>query len=132
MYNAATAKRNKKRTYLLAGLIYCAACGSRLYGKVSGASRMSPKVRQYYRCAKRCSGSRYVAAEEVEKIVWTEVVRALQHPELVLAEARRQRESRFGRRDETALRLETVRAALAKIPAERERVSLQHQEGFLD
>jgi site-specific DNA recombinase len=132
-YNAATAKRNKKRTYLLAGLIYCAACGSRLYGKVSGGgTERWRKPRQYYRCAKRCVQSRYVPAAEVEEMVWAEVVRGLQHPELVLAEARRQRESRFDRQDEEALRLETVRAALAKLPAERERVLLQHQEGYLD
>jgi len=59
------------------------------------------------------------------------VTRALRQPEFVLGEAKRQRESKFGRKDEAALRLETVQAALTKLLAERERVSLQHQEGYL-
>src|SRR5207247_1811178 len=99
------------------------------YGKNSGGG--PAKRRRYYRCARRCPGSQYVPADAIEDLVWEEVTRALRHPELVLAEAQRQRESKFGKRDEAALRLETVRAALAKIPVERERISLQHQEGYL-
>ena len=127
--NASVAKRNKRYVYLLAGIIFCAECQARLYGKNSGGG--PAKRRRYYRCARRCPGSQYVPADAIEHLVWEEVTRALRHPELVLAEAQRQRESKFGKRDEAALRLETVRAALAKIPVERERISLQHQEGYL-
>lgn len=108
----------------VAGIIFCAACHARLYGKVGRGGH-------YYRCASRCPGSRYVRADAIERLVWEEVTRALGQPELVLAEAKRQRESKFSAKDGTALRLETVKVALAKLPAERKRVLDTHQEGYL-
>ncbi len=120
--NAALAERNQHNIYELKGLVFC-SCGRRMYGQPSGD-------RRYYR--PNCKDAHHVRADKIESLVWQEVMRALKHPDLIVAEAKKQRESRFGEKDEVALRLETVRAALAKIPTERERVSLQHQEGYLE
>jgi site-specific DNA recombinase len=121
-HNAAVAKRNQRNVYVLKGLVFC-QCGRLMYGNPCGG-------RRYYR--PNCQDARHVRADELEALVWREVVRALRQPALVLAEAKRQREARFGEQDEATLRLGTVRAALARLPAERERVLLQHQEGYLD
>src|SRR5262249_32606882 len=99
-------------------------------GKFSGGYR-------YYTCwgapedgkTPRC---RYhaVSAKALEEFVWQQVSLILRRPDLVLAEARRHRESRLGQRDEALMRLEYVRKALSDLPKERERVQILHREGY--
>ena len=86
------AKRNTKQLTLLQGVLVCRECG---YSCYRTCTRTSNKRISYYRCigqdgwrhpdGKRCS-SRPVRADELDPLVWDEVRRLLEHPELVQAE----------------------------------------------
>ena len=78
--------RAPKRYYMLTGLTFCGTCGT----SITGASRMG-RTRQY-RCRATyvtsvdtitCHES-YMNADELEGIVWTEVVEALKNPEVLI------------------------------------------------
>jgi len=80
------------RDYLVTGHIVCAECGSPVVG-----SCLSRKHR-YYRCrstnptavaGKTCS-ARYIRADYLEEVVWKNVREVLEHPEVILAELKRQ------------------------------------------
>ncbi len=120
--NARMMARNRTHEYLLTALLTCERCGKPLHGSGSHG-------RRYYRPT--CEHAENARADRIEAAVWAELVRGMQHPSLILAEAKRQREAKFSEGDATALRLDAVRAALQKIPGELERISLQHQEGYL-
>ena len=79
------------RIYLLTGFAFCATCGTPL----SGASRMGKK--RQYRCRATyataidpmtCHES-YMNADEIEDIVWDEVVRALKNPQALIRDLER-------------------------------------------
>jgi site-specific DNA recombinase len=80
------------REYLLTGHIVCAGCGSPVVGAC-----LSRKHR-YYRCratsptaveGKTCD-ERYIRADHIEQIVWNNVKEILEHPEVIIAELKRQ------------------------------------------
>jgi len=128
--NAAFASRNARRfDYLLRGIVRC-ECGRPLYG-------VPIKGKAYYRCATKDRTSspspcpaRSVRADELESLVWGQVVQAISDPERVRAEARRLRESQVTQRDELLMRLEHVRAALARIPEERQTALTAFRKGW--
>jgi site-specific DNA recombinase len=128
--NAELAPRNQRRFHLLKGLVRCGLCGGAMVGRPNHG-------RGCYVCARACgpvpeARCRFVpvAAEELEEAVWGQVVAALRDPEAVLEAARQHRESRVGERDELLIRLEAVRAALAEIPAQRERAQRLYRDGY--
>ncbi len=131
--NARMASRNQKHFWLLKGLVVCGMCGHLMGGKIAGGYR-------FYCCQAtrtRARGLRprcrwhAVSARELDEWTWDQVVRALQSPALVLAEARRARENRVGERDELSMRLLYVDKALADIPQERERTQSLYREGYV-
>lgn len=80
------------REYLLTGHIVCAECGSPVVGAC-----LSRKHR-YYRCrsttptaveGKTCN-ARYIRADYIEEVVWKNVRDVLEHPEVIIAELKRQ------------------------------------------
>jgi len=92
------AKRNTKVTTLLQSLIVCASCGYAVY-RVSGPNRKNKKGRlQYYRCSrserwrmgvdKACS-NRPIRQDYLDELVWSEVMKLLENPELIRAEINR-------------------------------------------
>jgi site-specific DNA recombinase len=90
--NAHFARRNTKELTLLQGVLVCRECG---YSCYRTCTRTSNKRISYYRCigqdgwrhpdGKRCT-SRPVRADELDPLVWAEVRRLLENPELVRAE----------------------------------------------
>jgi len=123
--NVAFARRNQRRMYLLKGIARC-ECGGRLYGTPFRDVR-------YYRCAHRPSCPTHsVKADDLESLVWAEVVRMVQQPQLVLQEARLQRESEFSRLDDLRFKLDGAKDALRKLPRERERALDTYQRGWAD
>ena len=86
------ARRNTKELSLLQGVLICRECGYACYRTWTQTSKQRIG---YYRCigqdgwrhpdGKRCS-SRPVRADEIEPLVWAEVRRLLQQPELVRGE----------------------------------------------
>jgi site-specific DNA recombinase len=90
--NAHFSTRNTKQLTLLQGLLVCRECG---YSCYRSSTRTSNKRISYYRCigqdgwrhpgGKRCT-SRPVRADEFDPLVWEEVRRLLNNPELVRSE----------------------------------------------
>ncbi len=90
--NKRFSKRNTKELTLLQGVLVCRECG---YSCYRTCTRTSNKRISYYRCigqdgwrhpgGKVCT-SRPVRADELDPLVWAEVRRLLEHPELVQAE----------------------------------------------
>jgi site-specific DNA recombinase len=90
--NAHFARRNTKELTLLQGMLVCRECG---YAYYRTCTRTTNKRISYYRCigqdgwrhpdGKRCS-SRPVRADELDPLVWAEVRRLLEDPELVRTE----------------------------------------------
>ncbi|MBV9760291.1 MAG: recombinase family protein [Acidobacteriaceae bacterium] len=74
--NIAFSPRHEKHSYLLKGLVSCAACGSRYVGEPSHG-------RFSYRCAARCKRCPLVSERILDQAVWDEVERAILDPELI-------------------------------------------------
>jgi site-specific DNA recombinase len=125
--NAHFSRRNTKELTLLQGLLVCRECG---YACYRTWTRTSNKRISYYRCigqdgwrhpdGKRCT-SRPVRADELDPLVWAEVRRLLEHPELVQSEIDRRRaalrtEHPAARRRETLERdITRTEAAIARL-----------------
>src|SRR6266545_6371842 len=91
-HNAHFAKRNTKKPTLLQGILVCRECG---YACYRTSTRTSKRRIYYYRCigsdnyrhvGGRVCQSRPIRADELDRLVWAEVTRLLEQPELVKAE----------------------------------------------
>jgi hypothetical protein len=121
--NQATASRNRRHDYLLAGgFLRCATCGRMMTGKVTSRGQ------RRYRCtsrtnvldvAQRCPGS--LNADDVEARIWWAVEQVLQDPMVIAREVQRQHE----RSDELIAvarrELTLIDVALGKCQREEER-----------
>lgn len=130
--NAVLSPRNEKRRYLLKGLVLCGVCGRTMVGASRGTVKQ-PK----YQCTQRTTAGAPVFCktpcldvETLEALVWEQVCAALRHPETILEEDKRYRESHVSDRDEWQMRLAALRTALSQIPTERERVQTLFAEGY--
>jgi hypothetical protein len=90
--------RNTKVFYLLQHLLRCSECGLHFGGRSvwNDSSPRSGKLdpanpRRYYKCTGmhsmrlRCRERPYLRAEPLEELVWSEVSRVLQNPDLIVA-----------------------------------------------
>jgi site-specific DNA recombinase len=75
--NISFAPRNTKHLYLLRGLVRCGGCRGTYVGDPNHG-------RFYYRCHRRCKDRPTIREEELDKIVWTEIARALLNPSIVI------------------------------------------------
>jgi site-specific DNA recombinase len=99
--NAHHASRNRKREYLLAGMVYCAECARTMYGMQSRGGAYL-----YYKCSGyqinehylagvehiKC-GMKFVRVETLDALVWAEAERQINNPALLedaLLEAERE------------------------------------------
>ena len=99
--NSKKANRNRKRQYLLNGHVYCRQCG-RAYYAFFNSKYVSG--RRYEKRRYRCSGSlRLVepinhchnkswSADTLESLVWSQIQRVLDNPELIISELEKQRQ----------------------------------------
>ena len=134
--NKAHAPRRTVTPSVVQGLVSCAKCGYALYRT---STRSSARAIHYYRCLgsdgwRRLSGSvcnnRPVRQDLLDEVVWTEVVRLLENPQLIQSELERRlataREADPTKRHEEALRRE-----LARIGKSIDRLLTAYQEGLL-
>jgi site-specific DNA recombinase len=134
--NKAHAPRRTVTPSVVQGLLSCAKCGYALYRT---STRSSARAIHYYRCLgsdawRRLSGSvcnnRPVRQDLLDEVVWTEVVRLLENPQLIQSELERRlaaaREADPTKRHEEALRRELVR-----IHKSIDRLLTAYQEGLL-
>jgi len=134
--NKAHAPRRTVTPSVVQGLVSCAKCGYALYRT---STRSSARAIHYYRCLgsdawRRLSGSvcnnRPVRQDLLDEVVWAEVVRLLENPQLIQSELERRlaaaREADPTKRHEEALRRELVR-----IRKSIDRLLTAYQEGLL-
>ena len=113
--NSRLSPRNTRQPSLLQGILVCRECGHSYYR--SSTRSKAGNVHHYYRCSGadsfrrpegRVCAARHVRIEEIDELVWTQVLALLENPELIQAEIER--------------RLQTLRA---EHPASHRREGLQ-------
>jgi len=118
------------------GLVSCAKCGYALYRT---STRSSARAIHYYRCLgsdawRRLSGSvcnnRPVRQDLLDEVVWMEVVRLLENPQLIQNELDR-RLAAAREADPTKRREEALRRGLVRIRKSIDRLLTAYQEGLL-
>jgi site-specific DNA recombinase len=134
--NAHFSKRNTKQLTLLQGVLVCRECGYSCYRTCTGTSN---KRISYYRCigqdgwrhpdGKRCT-SGPVRADELDPLVWEEVRRLLENPDLVRAEIDR-RLAAMRTEHPAACRRETIERDLTRANAAIERLIEAYQEQLI-
>jgi len=99
--NSKKATRNKKREYLLNGHVYCRHCGRAYYAYFNSKY---VKGKRYEKRRYRCSGTLRIVepinpchnkswvADGLESLVWAQIERVLDNPELILSEVEKQRQ----------------------------------------
>lgn len=84
-------RRKSHGPYLMSGLLRCGLCGTSISGTTN-------KGRAYYRCNTKARGRskcqlKYIRAEQIDRPVWREVAKWLEHPESLIDALRSQVES---------------------------------------
>ena len=134
--NKTHAPRRTVTPSVVQGLVSCAKCGYALYRT---STRSSARAIHYYRCLgsdgwRRLSSAvcsnRPVRQDLLDEVVWTEIVRLLEDPQLIQTELDRRlaaaREADPSKRREQALRRD-----LARIRKSIDRLLTAYQEGLL-
>lgn len=134
--NARFSRRNTKELTLLQGVLVCRECGYSCYRTYT---RTSNKRISYYRCigqdgwrhpdGKRCT-SRPLRADELDPLVWAEVRRLLEDPQLVRAEIDR-RLTAMRTEHPAARRRETLQRDLTRADQAITRLIEAYQEQLL-
>jgi site-specific DNA recombinase len=128
-------RNNKKRDYLLKGLLVCGCCNLRMRGTTRDAVR--PQRR--YACSRygalpetdsaHCS-NRVISADIIEKIVWQSITELLCDPDLLMTQYRQQQELGFGASQQSEqLRLER---RLSVLRSEIQRLIDAYQTGVIE
>src|SRR4249919_89043 len=134
--NKTHAPRRTITPSVVQGLVSCAKCGYALYRT---STRSSARAIHYYRCLgsdawRRLSGSvcnnRPVRQDLLDEVVWTEVVRLLENPQLIQNELDR-RLAAAREADPTKRREEALRRGLVRIRKSIDRLLTAYQEGLL-
>jgi site-specific DNA recombinase len=130
--NILFSKRHSCHQYLLRGLMKCALCGLTFIGLAN--RRPSGKQDFYYRCngkhgtrglyganGQRCP-SKDVNGEFVEHAVWSDVEAFLREPSIVIEQLQQRLAAERGNSEKRQQHLGQLEDALAKMPAERDRI----------
>jgi site-specific DNA recombinase len=117
-------RNNQRHQYLLRGLIRCPRCGGNYTGYVQHGSRG-------YRCTRanwavsstgqRCPPGA-IPAQPVEDAVWTAVKKAMQRPDLMVAEYTRRLEA-SGSTNDLELEAKQIALALKRLKTQEDRVT---------
>jgi site-specific DNA recombinase len=115
--NKVHARRRTIAPSVVQGLVSCGKCGYALYRTSSRSSMRN--IYHYYRCggsdarSNRLCNNRPVRQDLLDEVVWREIVRLLEDPQLITSETERRlaaaREADPSKRREEALRSELVR-----------------------
>jgi site-specific DNA recombinase len=134
--NKTHAPRRTVTPSVVQGLVSCAKCGYALYRT---STRSSARAIHYYRCLgsdawRQLSGSvcnnRPVRQDLLDGVVWAEIVRLLEDPELIHNELDR-RLAAAREADPTKRREEALRRDLVRIRKSIDRLLTAYQEGLL-
>jgi site-specific DNA recombinase len=134
--NKAHAPRRTVTPSVVQGLVSCAKCGYALYRT---STRSSARTIYYYRCLgsdgwRRLSGpvcnNRPVRQDLLDEVVWTEIVRLLEDPQLIQNELDRRLAAARGA-DPSKRREEALRRDLVRLRKSIDRLLTAYQEGLL-
>jgi site-specific DNA recombinase len=134
--NKTYASRRTITPSVVQGLVSCSKCGYALYRT---STRSSARKIYYYRClgsdahrhlGKFVCDSKPVRQDLLDEVVWMEVVRLLEQPQLIQGEIDR-RLAAARKADPTRRREETLRRELARIRKGIDRLLTAYQEGLL-
>jgi site-specific DNA recombinase len=128
-------RNNKKRDYLLKGLLVCGCCNLRMRGTTRGTVR--PQRR--YACSRYgalpeidstpCS-NRVISADIIEEIVWQSITELLRDPDLLMTQYRQRQEPGFSATQQLEqLRLER---RLSVLRCEAQRLIDAYQTGVIE
>ena len=136
--NAELARRNTKREYLLAGLLYCSQCGGRMGGH-------STHGVPYYRCYRKGNPERMpidvdgklqscscpeVKAEVVEPVVWDTISQLIKEPDLLARELSNRINDKSQTNQFLEKELQLCLARLKAIPEEQKRLVEGYRKGL--
>lgn len=132
--NKELASRNTKEPSLLQGLITCGECGCQFYKRIR---KYKGNTKSYYHCRSasdnkiaKCSNGE-VNQEELDNLVYNEIIQMLQNP-FMLREELRRREKESENFGEIEKREIAMKKELEKLTKERERLLDAYQSGLLD
>jgi len=121
--------RNTRCTYLLQHLLYCEECGNKItvntiYKKEWPHTRsyQCPTSYNYPGMASDCAPLRYLVADALETVVWTEIDRKLREPELVKEGLRAKLAQLEEARNEAKARAATLERKLTSLESQRQTV----------
>ncbi len=121
--NSELSPRNVKYQYLLKGLLQCGECNSPYLGTPCHS-------KLYYRCGNRhrtfplpkeCKAPT-LSAPILENLVWSTLSQAIQHPQIIIEQAKRLHFNEGKRRRDTEKELERVETALVNTQKEEDRL----------
>lgn len=136
--NADLSKRNTKRHYLLAGLLYCSQCGGRMGGHTIHAI-------PYYRCYRKGNPDRVplsldgkpqpcpcpeVKAEAIEPVVWETICQLIENPDFLIQELHRRNADSSQTKEILEREQQLCQARLKKLPEEQRRLVEGYRKGL--
>lgn len=132
--NKELALRNTQEPALLQGLVKCGECGCQFYKKIR---RYKGNTKSYYFCRsqsdnklKSCKNG-YVDQDELDNLVYDEIIKMLQNPFLLREELKR-RDKESGNIEEMERQEIAMKKESEKLVKERERLLDAYQSGLLD
>ncbi len=136
--NLELARRNTKRQYLLAGILFCTLCGGRMGGHIVHGV-------PYYRCYRKGNPDRIpittdgkpqpcscpeVMAEAIEPVVWDTICGLVKHPDALIDELHRRNAEDSGTKETLKRELELCQVRLKALPEEQRRLVAGYRKGL--
>lgn len=132
--NKELASRNTKEPGLLQGLVFCGECGNLFYKRTR---KYKEKYKSYYLCRshyekrlKKCANG-YARQQELDDLVYNEVINLLQNPSVVYAELSRRAKLASNKEDIERQEV-TYKKELLKLNQERDRLLDAYQSGLIN
>jgi site-specific DNA recombinase len=134
--NRRFASRNTKRPTLLQGLLVCGQCG---YGLYRTSTKTTRRQAIYYRCLgsdgyrhlmERPCQCRPIRVEDLDELVWQQIIDLLEKPELIRAELDRRRQESL-RTDPLEQRRGDLQQSLKRTELQIDKLLDAYQEGLV-
>ena len=135
--NKQLASRNTKEYTLLQGITYCSECG---YSYYLTSTRTTKQKIRYYRCfgsddyryeEGRVCKTRPIRQDDLDELVWKQIMKLLQDPTLVESELQR-RLDKSKDSHPTRKRQKNLQGQLSKLQKSKDKLLDAYQEGLLE
>ena len=131
--NRERSPRKTRQQYLLAGLLYCGACGRRLGGHAGVASgRYECTRRRATELPERRCQLRSVSQRDIEPVVWDHIARLLRQPALIVRYLREQQDGDGPELTDAQRELKRLGQQRATLQREEQRLIDAYQVGAVE